>query len=124
MRVARLILLFPLLLAFAACGRREPTPKERVETILQQLAAEQYAEVHAQFDAKLGARISPAQLKSTWDTIVNTRGNFQECVVADTRNEQGLQAFSANCTFDKGMVRIRAAFNPDHTLSSLSFSPG
>lgn len=91
--------------------------------VVQNLAAGQYAQVTAQFDATMKSAISTEQLAEVWQGLVQQIGPFQTVVSVRTQQAQGMDVAVVNCRFASGSADVQVAWNAARQISGLYITP-
>ena len=91
--------------------------------VAQELAARQYDKVEARFDSRMASAMPLEKLQSFWDTMLGQVGPFKAITSATSAEQQGYHMVVLNCTFEKGPLNLRLAFDKDSKIAGFSIVP-
>lgn len=92
--------------------------------VVAQLAEGDFDAVVARFDGNIREAVSLETLKTTWNTILEQVGPFQEQAAVNQQVAQGLSIIVVTCKFEKAWFEIRLAFNTAGEITKFSIRPG
>ena len=93
----------------------------RVVNLLRQ---EQFADVASEFNAKVAALMSAAQLRDAWMTLQKQAGPFQSIIDEQvTTPSPGITAAVLGCQFEKAVLNIMIAFDAQDKIGGLRIAP-
>jgi hypothetical protein len=91
--------------------------------VAQELAARQYDKVEARFDAAMASALPLAKLQSLWDGVLGQAGPFKAVTNTAVVEDQGYHVVTSTCSFEKGSINLRLAFDKDGKIASLFLAP-
>jgi hypothetical protein len=91
--------------------------------VAQELAARQYDKVEARFDATMASALSLEKLQSFWDGVLSQQGAFKAVTSTAMVEHQGYHVVTLTCSFEKGPLNLRLAFDKDSKIAGLFLLP-
>jgi len=129
-KTTRLTILCAVILLSSAVLRAGQTSPEDSEAIaharqlFQLMRDDKVEDVAKEFDAKMSAAMTAAQLRSVMDQIRQQAGGFQSYIEERVqRPQQGYTAVMFGCQFEKNGVNAMFVFDADKKLAGLQFRP-
>jgi fermentation-respiration switch protein FrsA (DUF1100 family) len=95
----------------------------RAEAFVDLLGAQQFDKAVAQFDAKMKAALSEAQLKTGWAAVIQQAGTFKQRLSVRSEQRGAVHAVLVTCQFERGRQDVQVAFNPAGEVIGLSIRP-
>ena len=88
--------------------------------VLNLLRQEQFADVASEFNAKVAAVMSAAQLREAWTTLQKQAGPFQSVIDEQvTTPSPGITAATLGCQFEKAVLNVTIAFDAQDKIGGL-----
>jgi dienelactone hydrolase len=117
-----------LAVAVILCGlslRAQQSPAaDHAKQILNLFVAQKFDEVAKEFNDKMAAALSSAQLASVWSSMQQQVGAFRSVIDERTSTPApGMTAATLGVRFEKGDVTFVAAFDADNRIAGLRFTP-
>ena len=92
--------------------------------VLNLLRQEQFADVASEFNAKVAALMSAAQLRDAWTTLQKQAGPFQSVIDEQVSTPSpGFTAATLGCQFEKGVLNVMIAFDAQDKIAGLRIAP-
>lgn len=121
-----LIALLCVLVAAPIVAAQQPAAAAviaRAESVVDLLVAQQFDKIVAQFDAKMKAALSEAQLKMAWTNVTTQAGAFKQRLGARSEQRGEVHAVLVTCQFERGRQDIQVVYNPAGEIIGLSIRP-
>ncbi|HEY7499147.1 MAG TPA: alpha/beta fold hydrolase [Vicinamibacterales bacterium] len=97
---------------------------DRAKRVLDLLQREQFDDVARDFNAKVSALLSTAQLRDVWSALGQQAGPFTSILDARaTTPVPGVTAVVLGCQFEKTALNVIVAFDADGKIGGLRFAP-
>jgi uncharacterized protein len=124
-RVNVLFVLFALIgLTGPSISGQENAAGVHARRVVNLLRQEQFADVASEFNAKVAALMSAAQLRDAWMTLQKQAGPFQSIIDEQvTTPSPGITAAVLGCQFEKAVLNIMIAFDAQDKIGGLRITP-
>jgi dienelactone hydrolase len=124
-RVNLAFALFALIgLTGPAVSGQENAAAVHARSVLNLLRLEQFADVASDFNAKIAAAMSAAQLGDAWTKLQKQAGPFQSIIDERvTTPSPGITAVVLGCQFEKAVLNVIIAFDGQDKIAGLRISP-
>lgn len=124
----RVNLVFPLFvlitLTAPAIVGQEKAAGVHARRVLNLLRQEQFADVASEFNTKVAALMSAAQLRDAWTTLQKQAGPFQSIIDEQvTTPSPGITAAILGCQFEKAVLNVMIAFDAQDKIAGLRIAP-
>jgi murein DD-endopeptidase MepM/ murein hydrolase activator NlpD len=92
--------------------------------VLANILAKDYAAAAKNFDAKMMTALPPATLKQVFETQIQPQiGSFQAVREVKTATQGGFTVITLVSNFERGLVNVIVAFDPQGKVGGLFFKP-
>jgi dienelactone hydrolase len=124
-RVNRVLALFALIgLTGPAISGQENAAGVHARSVLNLLRLEQFADVASEFNDKIKAAMSAAQLGDAWTKLQKQAGPFQSIIDERvTTPSPGITAAILGCQFEKAVLNVIIAFDGQDKIAGLRITP-
>jgi dienelactone hydrolase len=124
-RVNLVFALFVLIsLTGAAIVGQDNAAGVHARRVLNLLRQEQFADVASEFNAKVAALMSAAQLRDAWTTLQKQAGPFQSVIDEQVSTPSpGFTAATLGCQFEKAVLNVMIAFDAQDKIAGLRIAP-
>jgi len=114
-----------LALATTARGQAQENPAvDHAKRVVDLLEHEQFDEVAKEFNAKVAAVMTAAQLRDVWSTVHQQVGGFRSFLDQRVATPgAGITAVALGCQFEKTAMNVVLAFDADNKIAGLHFTP-
>lgn len=117
-------LVVPISLTAAVIRAQENAAAVHARRVVNLLRQEQFADVASEFNAKVAALMSAAQLREAWMTLQKQAGAFQSIEDEQvTTPSPGITAVVLGCKFEKAVLNIVIAFDAQDKIGGLRIAP-
>ncbi len=125
MKVRALVFLAALVASasFAQQSGNAPAPADAAKQIVQKIAAGEFDAVEAQYTPQMSSALSPGRLASVWADVLTQEGSFNGVASAATTKIQNIDVVTLVCKFEKGLIDIQIALDPQGKLAGIHFGP-
>ena len=115
------------LLAAAALSAQVQNPSPslvaRAETVIDALAAGDFAMVSRQFNAAVKAALPDDKLRAAWDSVQTSAGAFVRRNGATTQVRGEFTAVLVACDFERNKVEVNVVFDATGAIAGLQMRP-
>ena len=124
-KIRALILLATLIAApcFAQESASGPSPADLAKQIVQKIAAGQFDAVEGQYTPQMSAALPSGRLASAWAGVLTQMGSFDSVAEATTTKVQTIDVVVLACKFEKGLIDVQIALDPQGKLAGIHFAP-
>ena len=125
MRFHALILLAAMIAApcFARQADNGPSPTDVAKQVVQKIAAGEFDAVEAQYTPQVAAALPPGRLATFWASVLQQEGSFDSVSSVTAGKFQSLDVVTLVCKFEKGLIDIQIALDPQSKLAGIHFAP-
>ena len=123
--VCSVMLIAGLGLAFGPGSRAQDNPAAaHGRRVLDLLLQDKFDEIAKEFNAKMAAALTPAQLGSVWTAMRQQVGGFQSVITNVVATPAaGITLVTIGCQFEKAAVNLIVAFDAEDKIAGLRFAP-
>jgi uncharacterized protein len=122
LRICAAALLVSSLSFTAIAQETESAPVTAAKRVLQEIASGQFANVEAQYDARLSAALPPGRLAAAWASILEQAGSFDSVVSSSATKSQLIDIVILVCKFQNRLLDAQIAMGPEGKIAGLHFS--
>ncbi|HXX44548.1 MAG TPA: alpha/beta fold hydrolase [Candidatus Acidoferrales bacterium] len=108
---------------FAQQSDNGPSPADAAKQIVQQIAAGEFDPVEARYTPQMSAALKPGTLATAWANVLMQEGSFNSIASATSAKLQSFDVITVVCKFDKGLIDIQMALDPQGKLAGIHFGP-
>lgn len=118
-----------LLIALIACpsfaqqSESGTSPTDAAKQIVQQIAAGGFDSVEARYTPQMSAALKPGTLATAWASVLTQEGSFNSVASATATKVQSFDVITLVCKFDKGLIDVQMALDPQGKLAGIHFGP-
>jgi len=125
--VLRLFAMAVLIVAVPGLRAQEPDQTaallKKAETVVDQLAAGEFAKTVDLFDATMKTALPENRLRTVWTTLGGQAGAFERRVSTSSERRGLLLITRVTCHFEKTDLDVQVVFDKDGLVAGLSFQP-
>ena len=96
---------------------------DHARRVRDSLIQEKFADVVAEFDARMTAALPVERLAQVWAGLKQQAGDYQSEISAEVATPQGYTAVSLGCRFERAELNMIVAFGADGKIAGLQFVP-
>jgi dienelactone hydrolase len=93
------------------------------QQVVQELAAQQFGKIEAQYSSKMAAANAPGVLAHAWTSVLNSAGAYQSIAGVRAGKVQNFNVVLFTCKFEKSLVDIEVVYQADGKIAGLHFGP-
>ena len=117
-------LVVPISLTAPAIVAQDNAAAVHARRVVNLLRQEQFPDVASEFNAKVAALMSAAQLREAWMTLQKQAGPFQAILDEQvTTPSPGITAVVLGCRFEKAVLNVMIAFDAENKIGGLRIAP-
>lgn len=92
-------------------------------SLVDRLAAGDFAGVVARFDGTMTAALPEPKLREAWETLRQQAGSFQKRLGTRVDEQQGYEIVFVTCQFERAVLDTKVVFDADQQVAGLFFVP-